>query len=177
MEIKKSEDKDLEKARHSLAHILAKALLQLYPDTKLTIGPAIEDGFYYDIDLAHSITPDEYDKIEKKMKEIINKGEEFSKKVLSKKEALELFKDNPYKIELIQDLPENEEISILPVMIFLIYVEVLMLQVLKIFKIMDLKFIVLMVLIGEEMKKIKCFNVCMYGHLKQKKNSQIILHF
>lgn len=112
MEIKKSEDKDLEKARHSLAHILAKALLQLYPDTKLTIGPAIEDGFYYDIDLAHSITPDEYDKIEKKMKEIINKGEEFSKKVLSKKEALELFKDNPYKIELIQDLPENEEISI-----------------------------------------------------------------
>ena len=112
MEIKKSEDKDLEKARHSLAHILAKALLQLYPDTKLTIGPAIEDDFYYDIDLAHSITPDEYDKIEKKMKEIINKGEEFSKKVLSKKEALELFKDNPYKIELIQDLPENEEISI-----------------------------------------------------------------
>lgn len=112
MEIKKSEDKDLEKARHSLAHILAKALLQLYPDTKLTIGPVIEDGFYYDIDLAHSITPDEYDKIEKKMKEIINKGEEFSKKVLSKKEALELFKDNPYKIELIQDLPENEEISI-----------------------------------------------------------------
>lgn len=112
MEIKKSEDKDLEKARHSLAHILAKALLQLYPDTKLTIGPAIEDGFYYDIDLAHSITPDEYDAIEKKMKEIINKGEEFSKKVLSKKEALELFKDNPYKIELIQDLPENEEISI-----------------------------------------------------------------
>ena len=66
MEIKKSEDKDLEKARHSLAHILAKALLQLYPDTKLTIGPAIEDGFYYDIDLAHSITPDEYDAIEKK---------------------------------------------------------------------------------------------------------------
>lgn len=112
MEIKKSEDKDLEKARHSLAHILAKALLQLYPDTKLTIGPAIEDGFYYDIDLAHSITPDEYNTIEKKMKEIINKGEEFSKKVLSKKEALELFKDNPYKIELIQDLPENEEISI-----------------------------------------------------------------
>lgn len=112
MEIKKNEDKDLEKARHSLAHILAKALLQLYPDTKLTIGPAIEDGFYYDIDLAHSITPDEYDAIEKKMKEIINKGEEFSKKVISKKEALELFKDNPYKIELIQDLPENEELSI-----------------------------------------------------------------
>lgn len=112
MEIKKIEDKELEKARHSLAHILAKALMQLYPETKLTIGPAIEDGFYYDIDLDHSITSDEYDKIEKKMKEILNKGEDFTKKVVSKKEALELFKDNPYKVELINEFPENEEISI-----------------------------------------------------------------
>ena len=112
MEIKKIEDKELEKARHSLAHILAKALMQLYPKTKLTIGPAIEDGFYYDIDLDHSITSDEYDKIEKKMKEILNKGEDFTKKVVSKKEALELFKDNPYKVELINEFPENEEISI-----------------------------------------------------------------
>lgn len=112
MEIKKIEDKELEKARHSLAHILAKALMQLYPETKLTIGPAIEDGFYYDIDLDHSITSNEYDKIEKKMKEILNKGEDFTKKVVSKKEALELFKDNPYKVELINEFPENEEISI-----------------------------------------------------------------
>ena len=69
MEIKKMEDKELEKARHSLAHVLAKELVQLYPSTKLTIGPAIEDGFYYDIDLDHSITPDEFKAIEKKMQE------------------------------------------------------------------------------------------------------------
>lgn len=66
MELKKEKDLELEKARHSLAHVLAKALVSLYPDTKLTIGPAIEDGFYYDIDLDHSITPEEFDKIEKR---------------------------------------------------------------------------------------------------------------
>lgn len=110
MEIKK--DEELEKARHSLAHILAKALVSLYPETKLTIGPAIEDGFYYDIDLNHSITPDEYDKIEKKMKEILNKGEDFIRKVVSKQEALKIFENNPYKVEIINQLPEDEEVSI-----------------------------------------------------------------
>lgn len=112
MEIKKEKDLELEKARHSLAHILAKALVQLYPETKLTIGPSIDDGFYYDIDLAHSITSDEYDKIEKKMKEILNKGEDFTRKVVSKEEALELFKDNEYKLEIIKELPEGEEVSL-----------------------------------------------------------------
>lgn len=112
MEIKEEKDQDLEKARHSLAHILAKALTNLYPETKLTIGPAIEDGFYYDIDLAHSITNDEYANIEKKMKEIINKGEDFSKKLISKEEALKLFSENPFKCEIINELPDGEEISI-----------------------------------------------------------------
>jgi len=112
MEIKEEKDQDLEKARHSLAHILAKALASLYPETKLTIGPAIEDGFYYDIDLAHSITNDEYANIEKKMKEIINKGEDFSKKLISKEEALKLFSENPFKCEIINELPDGEEISL-----------------------------------------------------------------
>ncbi len=112
MEIKEEKDQDLEKARHSLAHILAKALTSLYPETKLTIGPAIEDGFYYDIDLAHSITNDEYANIEKKMKEIINKGEDFSKKLISKEEALKLFNENPFKCEIINELPDGEEISL-----------------------------------------------------------------
>lgn len=112
MEIKKERDEELHKARHSMAHILAKAIMSLYPETKLTIGPAIDDGFYYDIDLAHSITADEYDKIEKKMKEIINKGESFSRKVVSKEEALRLFKDNPFKTEIIEELPAGEEVSI-----------------------------------------------------------------
>ncbi len=112
MEIKKEENFELEKARHSLAHVLAKALTQLYPSTLLTIGPAIEDGFYYDIDLDHSISQEEYETIEKKMKEIINKGEVFTRKVVSKSEALKLFKDNPYKEEIINELPQNEEVSI-----------------------------------------------------------------
>ena len=112
MEIKKMEDKELEKARHSLAHVLAKALVQLYPSTKLTIGPAIEDGFYYDIDLDHSITPDEFKAIEKKMQEIINRGEEFRREVVSKEKALKLFAGNEYKTEIINELPDGEEVSI-----------------------------------------------------------------
>jgi len=112
MEIKNEKDMELEKARHSLAHVLAKALVKLYPETKLTIGPAIEDGFYYDIDLSHSITPDEFKSIEKQMQEIINKGEEFKRVVVSKAEALKLFKDNQYKTQIINELPENEEVSL-----------------------------------------------------------------
>lgn len=112
MEIKKMEDKELEKARHSLAHVLAKALVQLYPSTKLTIGPAIEDGFYYDIDLDHSITPDEFKAIEKKMQEVINRGEEFKREVVSKEKALKLFSGNEYKTEIINELPDGEEVSI-----------------------------------------------------------------
>ncbi len=112
MEIKNQIDEELEKSRHSLAHILAKAIVNLYPETKLTIGPAIEDGFYYDIDLPHSISADEYSNIEKKMKEIINKGEEFTKKVISKEEALKLFADNPFKTEIINELEDNQEISL-----------------------------------------------------------------
>ena len=112
MEIKEQKDLDLEKARHSLAHVLAKALTILYPNTLLTIGPAIEDGFYYDIDLDHSITQEEYQKIEKMMKEIINKSEKFTKKIVSKNEALNLFQGNPYKEEIINELPNDSEISL-----------------------------------------------------------------
>ena len=112
MEIKREKDEELMKARHSLAHVLAKALLKLHPETKLTIGPAIDDGFYYDIDLPHSITPEEFPEIEKVMREIINKGENFERKVVSKEEALKLFKGNEYKTEIINELPDGEEISL-----------------------------------------------------------------
>lgn len=98
--------------RHGMAHVLAKALTKLYKDVKLTIGPAIENGFYYDIDLNKSITPDDFKAIEEKMTEIIKNNEDFVRKEVSKKEALELFKDNPYKLEIINELPENEVISI-----------------------------------------------------------------
>ena len=106
------EEKELETARHSLAHVLAKALLSLYPNTKLTIGPAIDDGFYYDIDLDQNLTPENFAEIEKKMKEIINKGEDFTRRVVSKEEALKLFKGNEFKTEIINELPENEEVSL-----------------------------------------------------------------
>ena len=109
---KKEKDEKLHTSRHSLAHILAKALMELYPTTKLTIGPAIDDGFYYDVDLDEQLTPDHFETIEKKMKEIINKGEPFVRKVLSRAEALKLFKDNDYKTEIINELPEDAEISV-----------------------------------------------------------------
>jgi len=98
--------------RHSMSHVFGKALCSLYKGTKLTIGPAIEDGFYYDFDLNESITPQHMAQITAKMKEIIEANEDFKKEVVTRKRALELFKDNPYKTELIKDLPENEEVSI-----------------------------------------------------------------
>lgn len=112
MKIENKKDEELEKARHSLAHVLAKAIMAIYPKAKLTIGPAIDDGFYYDIDLEHSITAEEYSAIENKMKEILNKGENFTRKVVTKEEALSLFKGNEYKTEIINELPAGEEVSL-----------------------------------------------------------------
>lgn len=109
---KNVKDEKIFKARHSLAHILAKALMSLYPNTKLTIGPAIDDGFYYDIDLDKNLTPEDFPVIEKKMKEIINKGEDFKRVVVSRDEALKLFKGNEYKEEIIKELPKEEEVSL-----------------------------------------------------------------
>ena len=111
MELNEKDEK-LHRARHSLAHVLAKALTELYPNVKLTIGPAIDDGFYYDVDLDKQLTPDDFETIEKKMKEIIGKGEPFVKKVVSREEALKLFKNNPYKTEIINELPVDAEISV-----------------------------------------------------------------
>ncbi len=107
-----AEKYDIEILRHGMSHVLAKALRNLYKDVKFTIGPAIDNGFYYDIDLSKSITPEDFPAIEEEMKRIIANNEDFVRKVVSKKEALELFKDNEYKVELINELPDNEEISI-----------------------------------------------------------------
>ncbi|MCK9574937.1 MAG: threonine--tRNA ligase [Clostridia bacterium] len=112
MSIKKEINLKLEISRHSMAHVLAKAIMSLYPDTKLTIGPAVDDGFYYDLDLNHVIVPEDFVAIEKTMSAIINKSEAFKRNELSRNDALKLFEDNPYKMELISDLPENEVISV-----------------------------------------------------------------
>ena len=108
----------LETIRHSLAHILAYAVQELYPGTKFGIGPAIENGFYYDFEFVEAdrrglkrgltrITPEDLPKIEAKMREIIKQNLEFRKKNLEAKEAEEMFKNQPYKLELIKDLEES----------------------------------------------------------------------
>lgn len=96
---------------HSTAHLLAEAVLNLYPNSKLAIGPTIEDGFYYDIDFVEPISDQDLEKITKEMKRIAKEGANITRKELSKKEALAMFKNNPYKVELINELPEGEVIS------------------------------------------------------------------
>jgi len=104
---------NLDTLRHSASHVLAHAVKELYPGTKLGIGPSIEDGFYYDFDRPEPFTPDDLGKIEKKMKEIISKDLKFEKQNLKKKEAAELFKKmgEKYKLELIEGI-EDETVSI-----------------------------------------------------------------
>ena len=104
-------NKKQEMYRHSMSHILAKAVKELYPNAKFAIGPAIDNGFYYDFDNV-SISPDDFAKIEDKMREIINKNEDFVRIEVSKEEALKLFKDQPYKVELINELPADAVITI-----------------------------------------------------------------
>ncbi len=110
--MEKEIDEKLHMYRHSMAHVLAKALTQIWPDVKLTIGPAIDNGFYYDIDLNHSITPEDFKQIEEKMNAIIKNNEDFVRQEVSKQEALKIFKGNEYKEELINELPEDEVITI-----------------------------------------------------------------
>lgn len=112
-ELKEIEKQEKQKMyRHSMSHVLAKAIKLIWGDVKFAIGPAIDNGFYYDIDMEHNITPEDFDAIDNKMREIINGNEDFVRKEVSKAEALELFKDQPYKLELIEELPENETISV-----------------------------------------------------------------
>lgn len=99
--------------RHSSAHLMAQAVKELYPDAKLAIGPAIEDGFYYDFDLKEPLTLADLDKIEQRMNELEKEDYEFQRQVMSREEALKIFRDlgEEYKIELIENLPEDAEIS------------------------------------------------------------------
>lgn len=97
---------------HSTAHLMAYAIKRLFPATKFAIGPSIENGFYYDIDLDQQLSPDDLETIEKEMKAIVKEGPVFEKEVVSKEKAEAIFKDEPYKIELIEDLPADEQISI-----------------------------------------------------------------
>ena len=106
-----SEMNELQTLRHSASHIMAQAVKRLFPDVKLAIGPAIDSGFYYDFDTEHSFTADDLEAIEKEMKKIVKENLKIERFELPKDEALELMKDEPYKVELINDLPEGEVIS------------------------------------------------------------------
>ena len=99
--------------RHTASHILAQAVKRLWPEAKLAIGPAIDKGFYYDIDMEHTLTPEDLGEIEKEMSRIVKENLPITKSVMSRQEAIEFFKskNEDYKVELIEDLPEDAVIS------------------------------------------------------------------
>ncbi|MCJ7605560.1 MAG: threonine--tRNA ligase, partial [Dehalococcoidales bacterium] len=100
-------ESNLETVRHSAAHVMAEAVLSLFPDAKFGIGPNIEDGFYYDFDLPRNLTPEDLPVIEKKMKELIKARLPFNRQDVPKDEARKLFAGQPYKLELIDEIEED----------------------------------------------------------------------
>lgn len=110
--VQEAED-ELRAIRHTASHVLAQAVKRLYPETKLAIGPAIDDGFYYDFDREGGFTPEDLEKLEAEMKKIIKENIPLKPFVLPRDEAIKLMqeKGEPYKVELIEDLPEEETIS------------------------------------------------------------------
>jgi len=106
------EDELLYKKRHSLAHVMAEAVLELLPEAQIAIGPPVDNGFYYDFELPRSLKEEDLAGIETKMREILASKATFDKEVVSKKAAAEVFRNQKYKIAILNDLPENEEISL-----------------------------------------------------------------
>lgn len=102
----------LETIRHSTSHVMAEAVLKLFPGSKVAIGPSIENGFYYDFELTRPITQEDLPAIEKEMRKILSSNKDFQRKELSRAEAKAMFADQPYKLELIDGLPEDATISI-----------------------------------------------------------------
>ena len=110
--IKAKSDDALNIMRHDLAHVLAEAVISIFPDAKPTIGPFIKNGFYYDFDMDNSLSDEDISKIESKMKTILKEGRSFTKKTVSKEEALNVFANNKYKIELINNLDNAANITL-----------------------------------------------------------------
>jgi threonyl-tRNA synthetase len=101
------EESYIYRIRHSTAHIMAQAVMEMFPDAKIAIGPPVEDGFYYDFDLPRSLTPEDLEVIEKRMREVIEENHAFEKKVISGEEARRIYSDQPYKLELIEGLEQG----------------------------------------------------------------------
>lgn len=108
------DEEGLEVYRHSTAHLMAQAIKRLYPDVKLGIGPVIEDGFYYDVDLPESLTPEDLPEIEREMQNIVKEDLPIERQVVPREEAIQLYEGvgDPYKLELIRDLPDDAVITI-----------------------------------------------------------------
>ena len=111
VDVENDEEYELARMRHSAAHVMAESVREIFPDAQFAIGPAIEDGFYYDFDLPRSLTPDDLEEIEERMRAHIAAAEQFERQELSREEALETFADQEYKLELIRDLADDEVIS------------------------------------------------------------------
>src|SRR5947209_1950975 len=107
-DIVEKEMSPLERMRHSAAHVMAEAVLQEFPDAKLGIGPPIENGFYYDFELPRPLTPEDLPEIEARMRDSIEQNRPFERRPISKPDALELFKSQPYKVELIEQFGNGE---------------------------------------------------------------------
>ena len=103
---------DLSTLRHSTAHVMAEAVLMMFPDAQIAIGPSIENGFYYDFDLPRPLTDEDLETITKNMRKIINEGHEFVRKEVTRDEAREIFKNQKYKLELLDAIPEGETVTI-----------------------------------------------------------------
>ena len=103
----KYEESHLYKIRHSAAHIMAQAVVEMFPEAKYTIGPPVENGFYYDFDLPRNLTPEDLEQIEKRIRQIVQGKHEFKKTVISAEEAKKIFADQPYKLELIEGLEKG----------------------------------------------------------------------
>jgi len=108
---KPQKDDSLETMRHSASHVLAEAVLSMFPDAKFGIGPATQDGFYYDFELPRPLTPDDLPVIEAKMQELVKANLPFKREELSKKDAKALFAKQPYKLELIEEI-EDEKVGV-----------------------------------------------------------------
>src|ERR687896_320563 len=107
--LSQSEEAGREIVRHSAAHVLAQAVLRLFPEAKYAIGPPIESGFYYDFDVDRPFTPEDLERIEAEMRKIVAANQRFERSEVSRREALELFADQPYKLEIIEGVAEGAE--------------------------------------------------------------------
>src|SRR5437763_2660686 len=115
---------DIERLRHSAAHVLATAILKIWPEAQFAAGPPVENGFYYDVDLEHRITPEDFPRIEAEMKKVVKENQTFERQIVTRYEALELgtkgrlaalserAQPSKFKLDIIQGIPENEESSL-----------------------------------------------------------------